>query len=80
MEKRKGNGLGTTQREYNDWGNTKGMEWLGKHKGNGMGEETQREYNGWGNRKGVELMGKHKENIMDSGNKGNKMDGGTRRE
>ena len=56
MEKRKGNGLGTTQREYNDWE---------LHKGNAMIGETQREWNGWGNIKGMEWVRKHKGNTMD---------------
>ena len=37
MGKHKGNGMnGETQREQNEWGNKKGMEWTGKHKGNGV--------------------------------------------
>ena len=61
---------GETQRESNRWANSKGIEWIWKHKESGMdGQtqrdrvdgETQRESNGWGN-------------------KGNRMDGEIQRE
>ena len=55
---------GETQRGWKEWENTKGIQCMEKHKGNGMdGEshkgntmdgERQRELNGWGNTKGIE--------------------------
>ena len=43
-------------------GKTMEIEWMGKHKGNGMNGETQRKLNGWGNTKEIKWMGKHKGN------------------
>lgn len=43
------------QRVLNGRGNTKGIEWMGKHNG----------FEQMGKRKGIEWMGKHKGNRMD---------------
>ena len=45
-----------TQREYNGWGNRKGVKLMGKHKENIMDS---------GNTKGIKWMEKHKGNEMD---------------
>ena len=57
--------MGKQKRECDGWRNRKGMEGVGKHKGNRNDGETQREYNGWGNRKGIEWMGLRKGYPMD---------------
>ena len=41
------------------------MQWMGKHKGNGIDGEIGRKWNGWENTKAMETMGNHKGNGND---------------